>query len=208
MKYPCKHGVTRYCMLCDTDMTTIPQNNEGQIATPMTDELLKIQDEQENYPREPWIVLALRLEQKLHQANSQIESLKQEVIEWRDDRQKVNADLSEELAKMKADLEQAKKITAELFDIVESVHPKYEVVKRLKAGIEYVHISQSNKKSELVAELVDAADPFIRLLSINDSLPPAFRKDEWPLYDKIPRVWPTYGDLRILVKALSRAANL
>lgn len=171
-------------------MPTTPQNDEGEIATPMTDELLKIQDEQENYPRGPWIVLALSLEQKLHQASSQIESLKQEVIEWRDDRQKVNADLSEELhqANETIKLQHGLMVSAEKRGVSKATEEFKE------------QLDQSTKKSEIVEELVAVLDTKIQGKTLRKYM-----------FEKFPA---TDGHIPFMVfcgrleQSLSRAENL
>lgn len=120
--------------------TCHPQNDGGEIATPIVDAKEKFvygHIDRKYITSED----AKSLERKLHQANSQIESLKQEVIEWRDDRQKVNADLSEELVKAKAELETA--------NLCNKGH-EFTIAHLEK------ELSQSTKKSEVVAELVEA----------------------------------------------------
>lgn len=83
-------------------LNTTPQNNEVKIATPLCS-FCGIrhwlgQNTVCSHGINPNEVID-RLTSELHQANYQIESLKQEVIEWRDDRQKVNAELSEGMSK-------------------------------------------------------------------------------------------------------------
>jgi len=56
-----------------------------------------------------------------------------------------------------------------------------------------------------ISDLLAAADPFIRVLAIADSLPSG-AQDGSPLYHNLPRVWPSLGDLRKLIKAV-KAAN-
>jgi len=48
---------------------------------------------------------------------------------------------------------------------------------------------------------MDEDDPFISLLNVIEALPTKPRDDE-PLADYIPGVWPTIGDLRQLCKRL------
>ncbi len=50
---------------------------------------------------------------------------------------------------------------------------------------------------ELIKQLRDAADPFVRLVEMNDRLRIS---DDESLRDNLPRVWPLYGDLRQLVR--------
>lgn len=152
-------------------MTTTPQNNEGEIAldTATQTKIVNIWLD-ENLNQEAKILKVFKLgcekyQEELHQANfsaatwenqarylmkdqsvkfDQIESLKQEVIEWRDDRQKVNAELSEELEHAKSNTKESNKSHGKTLLMCEST------IEGLKS-----QLTQSNKKSELVAELVE-----------------------------------------------------
>lgn len=51
-------------------------------------------------------------------------------------------------------------------------------------------------------DLFAAADPFRRVLAVIDALPPSFLpSNDKPLYEVLPRVWPTLGELRAFVDA-------
>jgi hypothetical protein len=51
--------------------------------------------------------------------------------------------------------------------------------------------------------LLAAADPFIKVQHMLDSLPPANRiPDDRPLSKCLPGIWPTMGDLRKLIIAI------
>ncbi len=61
---------------------------------------------------------------------------------------------------------------------------------------------EAHKPPSYMSVLLAAADPFIRVVAIIDSLPPGhLPSDETPLRDVLPGVWPTLGELRAFVKA-------
>lgn len=57
-------------------------------------------------------------------------------------------------------------------------------------------------------DLAEAIDPFRRVLSILDSLPPAYKHDECGgVGPMLPLVWPTLAELRELVRAATVMSN-
>lgn len=109
----------------------------------------------------------------------QIESLKQEVIEWRDDRQKVNADLNEEL--IKANEQSTKK--SELVS---------ELAENLANELNYLYWSayHSGHHDTVEGQYTDV-----------------FREDRFTYHEHKVADCLDSGDMQILLK-LSRAANL
>ncbi len=52
--------------------------------------------------------------------------------------------------------------------------------------------------------LFEACDPFARVANVIDALPPSHRvSSDAPLFDALPRVWPTVGDVRKLRDAMT-----
>jgi hypothetical protein len=65
------------------------------------------------------------------------------------------------------------------------------------------------EQNRVLHELLVAADPFVRACNIIDTLPAHFAvPDSRPLYDCLPGVWPTMGELRALEAAIRKVQIL
>lgn len=61
--------------------------------------------------------------------------------------------------------------------------------------------SQQRTAKTIADELIAAAEPFKRMLAINH--PWLNNSDEKPLHDFTPGVWPTWGEFKRLMTAIS-----
>lgn len=70
--------------------------------------------------------------------------------------------IEQENTSLREQVESAKKIAAELFDIVETFSPKHPVLEKLKAGKEYVHKSELEAALLANARLVEGVKQYLQ----------------------------------------------
>lgn len=97
----------------------------------------------------------------------------------------------------------------DIFEGIAAIHvPGQSALERRLIAIEKV-IDAITSPVTPASDVVEALEPFRRVLAIIDALPPGHMPaDETPLREAMPGGWPSIGELRSLVEFLPVLASL